>query len=177
MPFYKYKCRNCDQTTEILHQWEWREEEKKKLKEAGEIEVNPPISSIYCGHPDGFDPDSDTYEGCGSTDVYRVMTAGGSFGIIGGDGASGGGFYSTNLGCYVKSTKHEDEIAHSRGLRRITDYSRDEIDRAYERSVEAARTQASDAARFAAGEKLEDIYSVDRMKKDGLLDDSIKGEN
>jgi hypothetical protein len=161
---------------EVLHRWEWREEEKKKLKEAGEIEVNPPISSIYCGHEAGFDPDGEDFVGCGSTDIYKVLGGGGGFGIIGGDGASGGGFYSTNLGCYVKSTKHEDEIAHSRGLRRITDFNKDDIDRAYERSVEAAQTQASDAARFQAGEKLEDIYSVDRMKKDGLLDDSIKGD-
>lgn len=177
MPFYKYKCRDCDQVTEILHQWEWREDKKKELKEAGEIAVNPPISSVYCGHPDGFDPDSDTYEGCGSTDVYRVLMAGGSFGIIGGDGANGGGFYSTNLGCYVKSTKHEDEIAHSRGLIRVSDVSRDDLDRAYDRSVEQARQHEKDVARMKSGENLEDIYSVDRMKKDGLLNDSIKGEN
>jgi len=76
----------------------------------------------------------------------------------------------------VKSRKHEDEIAHSRGLIRVSDISRDNLDRAFDRSVAQAQAHERDAQRFKNGEKLEDIYSVDRLKKDGLLDSNIKGD-
>ncbi len=178
MPFYKYKCNDCGQTLECLHRWV-SGPGRKTIEEMNRIPVSPLVEDIYCGHPETFDPDGmdreGTYEPCGSKNVGRVF-AGGSFGIIGGDGASGGGFYSDNLGCYVKSTKHEDEIAHSRGLVRVSDISKDNLDRAFDRSVEQAKQHQADAERFKSGEKLEDIYSVDRLKKDGLLDSNIKGD-
>lgn len=177
MPFYKYKCNGCGQTLECLHRWVVSDK-KKELEAEGKIAVRPLIEDIYCGHEETFDPDNlrdETYTSCGSYDVGRVF-AGGSFGIIGGDGATGGSFYSANLGCMVKSTKHEDEIAHSRGLIRVSDISRDNLDRAFDKSVADAEAHQSDAARYKAGEKLEDIYSVDRLKSDGLLDSSIKGD-
>lgn len=177
MPFYKYRCGDCGQTLECLHRWV-AGDQKVAIEAEGKIAVRPLIEDIYCGHPDTFDPDNlrdDNYTSCGSHNVGRVFT-GGSFGIIGGDGATGGSFYSDNLGCMVRSTKHEDEIAHSRGLIRVSDISRDNLDRAFDKSVADAEQHQSDAQRYKSGEKLEDIYSVDRLKADGLLDSSIKGD-
>jgi hypothetical protein len=34
----------------------------------------------------------------------------------------------------------------------------------------------SDIERVKAGEKLEEVFSVSRMKKDGLLNDNINGD-
>jgi hypothetical protein len=171
MPFYKWKCDDCGKVMEVLHRWSVNPEDKK-----GDLIPSPKEEDIFCGHEDGFDPESvdDEFVGCGSKNVYKMLAQG--FSISGLDGHRIGGFYSDNLGCWVKSVREEDKIAESRGLRRVSDISRDDLDRAFDRQVAEAEAHERDAARYKAGEKLEDIYSVDRLKKDGLLDQSIKGD-
>lgn len=171
MPFYKWKCDDCGQVMEVLHRWSVNPEDKK-----GDLIPSPKEEDIFCGHEEGFDPDAvdSEFVGCGSKNVYKMLAQG--FNISGLDGHRIGGFYSQNLGQWVKSVKEEDKIAESRGLRRITDYSKDYIDSVYEKSLDKAKSHEKDIDRVKNGEKLEDIFSVDRMKADGLLGNDIKGD-
>lgn len=164
MPFYKYKCEDCGLVQEVLHRW---------TGEGGNLK--PRKEDIYCGHEECFDPDNTDNElkGCGGK-VYKMLTAGASFYIN--TSACGDAYYSRDLGMVVKNRAHEDKIAESRGLRRINDVGEERIEKVLEARTNEMNQHQSDIERVKAGEKLEEVFSVSRMKKDGLLNDNINGD-
>lgn len=98
------------------------------------------------------------------------------------------GLYNRGLGCIVKNDRHADEIAASRGLVRFQDaFDGNSYARITEETIETQCKEwlqhSNDATeirdRVAAGadmgEALAEVFSVERMKSDGLLDDGIKG--
>ena len=66
--------------------------------------------------------------------------------------------------------------AESRGLRRINDVNPERIEKVLEARTNEMNQHQSDIERVKSGEKLEEVFSVSRMKKDGLLNDNINGD-
>lgn len=98
------------------------------------------------------------------------------------------GTYNKGLGCFVKNNKDAEQIAKSRGL---VPFSEAFSGRSFEsvtdadmdaRCTEALKLEADSVAvrdRVVAGadlgEAFAEVYSVDRMKADGLLSDDVRG--
>lgn len=98
------------------------------------------------------------------------------------------GKYNKGLGCYVKNDKDAERIAKSRGLvpfseafpgrswENMTDAGmHDQMDDALKHEADAVAVRDKIAAGADAGEAYAEVFSVQRLKADGLLDDSVKG--
>lgn len=97
------------------------------------------------------------------------------------------GVWNRGLGCMVQNDRHADAIAKSRGLVRWdAAFGEGSYERITEESIQFQcddwlkhdkdATEVRDRVDKGAdmGEALAEVFSVERMKQDGLLDDSIK---
>jgi len=98
------------------------------------------------------------------------------------------GIYNKGLGCFVKSDREADEIAKKRGLIRFQEaFNGSSYERVMDENVDsqcnislqhnrdAVQVQDKVKAGAGMGEAFAEVFSVDRMKADGLLARDIEG--
>jgi predicted nucleic acid-binding Zn ribbon protein len=160
MPIYVFKCVNCGGEAEQIMSWE-------KLQRSE-------VLCIPCGLV------MKQQMTCHAHTPSRFGDQTGTYGV--------NGKYNKGLGCYVNNDRHAEQIAKSRGLvpfseafsgrsfESVTDSHMDSS------CIEALKLEADSVAvrdRVAAGadlgEAFAEVYSVDRMKQDGLLSDDVRG--
>ena len=124
---------------------------------------------------------------CG-IEMRRTITAPAKTASGWGDQGVVTGIYNKGLGCYVKSDRDADRIAKSRGLirfqeafngssyERVTDENVDSqcnIALQHNKDLVQVNDRISDGADM--GEAFAEVFSVDRMKADGLLSSDVQG--
>lgn len=160
MPIFAWGCTCCGKEYETIMSYERSEQVEVLCKECSLVmkkKVNIPAFT-----PSGWGDQTGTY------------------GV--------NGKYNKGLGCYVNNDRHAEQIAKSRGL---VPFSEAFSGRSFEsvtdtdmdaRCTEALKLEADSVAvrdRVVAGadlgEAFAEVYSVDRMKADGLLSDDVRG--
>ena len=98
------------------------------------------------------------------------------------------GKYNKGLGCYVKNDRDAERIAKSRGLvpfseafpgrswESMTDGDMDrQCNEALQHSADTVQIRDKMKAGADLGEAFAEVFSVDRMKADGLLSNDVRG--
>lgn len=98
------------------------------------------------------------------------------------------GYYNKGLGCMVRSERHADEIAKARGLIRFQDafngQSYDTVTDTYmdadclghiQHNKDTVEIKDKMAAGADMGEAFAEVFSVERMKSDGILKEEVGG--
>ena len=160
MPIYVFKCVKCGREAEQIMSWD-------KMQR----------SEVLCR------PCNLVMERQMTCHAYTPSTFGDQTGTYGVNGK-----YNKGLGCYVKNDKDAERIAKSRGLvpfseafpgrswENMTDAGmHDQMDDALKHEADAVAVRDKIAAGADAGEAYAEVFSVQRLKADGLLDDSVKG--
>lgn len=157
MPIYGFKCVNCGMAVDKLMSWE-------KMQR----------TEVVCTK-------------C-NVEMRRVITAPAKTASGWGDQGNISGIYNKGLGCFVKNDRHADEIAKSRGLVRFQDAfdgksfervigenidSQCNIHLQHDADVVLLKDKMSEG--FNMGEAFAEVFSVDRMKADGVLTEDVKG--
>ena len=179
MGFFKMKCADCEETFEVFQRW-------VVDKETRETVHNFEIEDIHCGHEECFYEDykriDDKFVGCGSPNTFRVLQ-GASFGISS-KGLNGDhqGYYSPDLGKSFNNQYEACEYAEANGFKRLADVNIDDV---MQRRVDLDNQDAADlkaiksmeASGVDKAEAYGKVFSTKELKKRGLLDNSIKGDD
>ena len=178
MGFFKMKCGDCNETFEVFQRWVVDKDTKETVK-------NFELDDIHCGHEECFYEDysnESKFIGCGSTNTFRVLQ-GGSFSISS-KGLAGDhqGYYSPDLGKSFNNQYEACEYAEANGFKRLSQVSIDDV---MQRRVDLDAQDAADlkaiksmeASGVDKAEAYGKVFSTKELKKRGLLDNSIKGDD
>jgi hypothetical protein len=179
MGFFKMKCADCDETFEVFQRW-------VVDKETRETVHNFEIEDVYCGHEECFYEDyqriDDKFIGCGSPNTFRVLQ-GASFGISS-KGLNGDhqGYYSPDLGKHFNNQFEACEYAEANGFKRLSQVNIDDVmqrrvDLDAQDSADLKAISSMEAAGVDKAEAYGKVFSTKELKKRGLLDNSIKGDD
>lgn len=160
MAIYVFKCTNCGKESEQIMSWDRMQKSEVLCKPCGL--VMPRQMTFHAKTPSLFGDQTGTY------------------GV--------NGYYNKGLGCRVLNDRHADQIARSRGLvpfneafpgrswDNVTDDGMHaQMAESLQHHADAVAVREKMAAGADAGEAYAEVFSVQRLKADGLLDDSVKG--
>jgi hypothetical protein len=121
-------------------------------------------------------------------DMKRDITMPSKTASAWGDQGFVNGYYNKGLGCMVRSERHADEIAKARGLVRFQDgfngQSYETVTDAYmdkdclghiQHNKDTVEVRNKMDAGADLGEAFAEVFSVERMKSDGILKEDVGG--
>lgn len=160
MAIYVFKCVNCGKEYEHITSWEKMQRSEIVCKSCNLVMER----QMTChAHTPGLFGDQ--------TGTYGVN-----------------GKYNKGLGCYVKNDRDAERIAKSRGLvpfseafpgrswESMTDGDMDrQCNEALQHSADTVQIRDKMKAGADLGEAFAEVFSVDRMKADGLLSNDVRG--